>query len=237
MMAISVALTALSFGLLSLGRIEHNKGDAALLVASFNLNLDNQQAPGLDAWVHSSKPDVLALFELTSQHAPLIERLKTSLPHAVMQMQDDPFGVAILSKMPLDGAEVKSHMESTPFIEASLKVHGRPILIRAIHPMPPISGRDRQTRDSLINAVSRVNGEPLVVLGDFNASPWTPVMRALADKGLKRATTLMPTQNLYGGLPIDHVLASDAHWYVLDAGVGGNHGSDHNLVWAHLTAR
>lgn len=43
MVATSVALAALNFGLLNLDRIEPSKGEQGLMVASFNLNLDNQQ--------------------------------------------------------------------------------------------------------------------------------------------------------------------------------------------------
>lgn len=233
----TVAMVTLNFGALILGRIDQVNGDQSLVVASFNLNLYNHHAPGLEDWVKSGQPDVLALYELTSQHAHLVERLQKSLPHALIQPQDDPFGVAVLSKLPLEGAQVKKHLQSTPFIEARITVHGKQVMVRAIHPMPPISGPDRATRDALIKAVAKRSDEPLVVAGDFNASPWTPAMRQLTGGGVKRATSFEPTHTLYGGLPIDHILASEADWSVSDAGVAGNFGSDHRLIWARLIAR
>ena len=155
----------------------------------------------------------------------------------LVQEQDDQFGVAVLSKLPLESAKVMKHMASTPFIEARMQVHGRAIMVRAIHPMPPISGPDRLTRDALIKAVASKVDEPLVIAGDFNASPWAPAMRQLGVFGVKRATTFEPTHTLYGGLPIDHILASEADWSVSAAGVAGNFGSDHRLTWARLIAR
>lgn len=237
MVITTLVMTTLNFGPLSLGRISSVNREPSLSVASFNLNLDNHQAPGLDNWVASEGPDVLALFEVTPQHAPLIERLKGSLRYVIKQQQDDQFGVAVLSRIPFDGAQVKTHKGSNPYIEAKIKIHGTPVLLRAIHPMPPISESDRAKRDELISAVAQRGYEPLLILGDFNASPWTLAMRELSNKGIKRATSLQPTHTLYGGLPIDHILATEAHWQVVSAGTGGDFGSDHRLVWASLRTR
>lgn len=237
MLFATAAMVALNFGPLSLGRIDQANDDQSLVVASFNLNLDNHHAIGLEDWVKSGQPDVLALFELTPLHAQLVERLRKSFPHALIQPQDDQFGVAVLSKLPLEGAQIKRHLESTQFIEARITAHGKPVMVRAIHPMPPLSAPDRATRDALIKAVATRGDEPLVIAGDFNASPWAPVMRQLAAGGVKRATTFEPTHTLYGGLPIDHILASEADWAVAEAGVAGNFGSDHRLTWARLIAR
>lgn len=237
MLLVTAVATALNFGPLSLGRLDHGGAGPGLLVASFNVHFDNPASPGLEAWVQAEQPDLLALFEVTSRHAPLLARLKALYPYEITQLQDDPFGVALFSRRPLSDATVTRHQGSTPYVAATFGTGREQTLVRAIHPMPPISSADRAMRDALIHAVSRTQGVPTIIAGDFNASPWTLAMRQLADQGVKRATTLMPTHTLYGGLPIDHILATEAHWHVADAGVAGAFGSDHRLVWAKLFRR
>lgn len=237
MLLATMALAGLNFAWLSLGRLDEGRSDRDVMVASFNLNLENSQASGLEDWVAANRPDVLALFEVAPEHAALLERLQKTLPHIVKQAQGDQFGLAILSRSALHGAQLKDHKGSTPFIDASMNTRGTSVLLRAIHPMPPLSPADQQVRDELILEAARGQDGPLLIMGDFNASPWSLSMRSLHAKGMARATTLEPTHTLYGGLPIDHILASAAHWRVTAAGVAGAFGSDHKLVWAKLARK
>lgn len=79
---------------------------------------------------------------------------------------------------------------------------------------------------------------PIILSGDFNAAPWSPLMaRIMADAGLSRLSVTGPTwpsKALIVGIPIDHVLGG--------AGVGvagslvlGDIGSDHRPVQVRIT--
>ncbi len=115
------------------------------------------------------------------------------------------------------------------------RITGKLIRVIAIHPMPPISSADKVARDALLVRVTQKDSEPTLIVGDFNASPWALGMRDLNRTGFKRASGMMPTQSLFGGLPIDHILASESHWRTAQAGVAGSFGSDHSVVWGKLT--
>ena len=250
MLTVTTALVIANFTLLSLQALpEHPndqsnqsdqksqnvRNDPILSIASFNINLDNMVAPGFEAWVQANGPDILVILEATPEHAPLLARLKASYPHSVSQLQNDPFGMALLSRHPLIGAKVSQHQASTPYLEAGLNWAGKLIRVIAIHPMPPISSADKVARDALLVRVTQKDSEPTLIVGDFNASPWALGMRDLNRTGFKRASGMMPTQSLFGGLPIDHILASESHWRTAQAGVAGSFGSDHSVVWGKLT--
>lgn len=91
-------------------------------------------------------------------------------------------------------------------------------------------------------AITRVAASaepPLVVAGDFNAAPWSHTVRDLAARsdvrlvrrGLDFTKTFRPISGF--GLPLDHLLVSDA-WQVLALEYGPPGGSDHTPLIVDL---
>ena len=85
----------------------------------------------------------------------------------------------------------------------------------------------------------RASDDAPLVVGDFNATPWSNAFAGPSSRGWRRATGLAPTWPVAWrgvmGIPIDHVLASSA-WRVGGARVGPDIGSDHRPVMARLYA-
>jgi endonuclease/exonuclease/phosphatase (EEP) superfamily protein YafD len=214
-----------------------------LRVASFNVNLDNAEHQRIAQWVKELNPDVLALLEVTPAMQPLLDALRPHYPYAVVQLRDDPFGLAVLSRYQLLDEGIKQVNGCTLSLTAHLMLpvlpEGHGVLLNVLHPTPPISPELRFDRDAAIRALAPTDllshGTNAIALGDFNATAWTPAVRDLAQQGWARATTLQPTW--MGVLPIDHILATHAHWQVLRTGVGPRLGSDHHPVWADLVMK
>jgi endonuclease/exonuclease/phosphatase (EEP) superfamily protein YafD len=126
----------------------------------------------------------------------------------------------------------------TPHFNAVLATPaGGAFQLTVVHPMPPISPTDRQARDDLfaqLGAAPPGSAVARVMMGDFNTTPWSAGLRRLHSAGWARASGLVPTYSLLRSLPIDHILATRAHWRVAAAGVGPWLGSDHKPVWAVL---
>jgi endonuclease/exonuclease/phosphatase (EEP) superfamily protein YafD len=84
------------------------------------------------------------------------------------------------------------------------------------------------------------SGLPVVMAGDFNATPWSAGWSVVQQAGLSRATPLRPTWPAHAGIPalipIDHIAAS-AHWVVRNSRRGPAIGSDHFPVEAVLALR
>ena len=84
---------------------------------------------------------------------------------------------------------------------------------------------------------------PLVLIGDFNCTPWSPAFRKLVSySGLRdsrRGLGVQPTwPSPFGpfGIPIDHALVSkDLH--VIDRSVGPQVGSDHRGIVVGLALK
>ena len=227
----------------SLERATPAAGQHTLRVASFNVNLDNAEHQRIAQWVKELNPDVLALLEVTPAMQPLLDALRPHYPYAVVQLRDDPFGLAVLSRYQLLDDGIKQLNGGTPSLTAQLMwpvlPDGHGVALHVLHPTPPISPELRFDRDAAMRTLAPTDlisqGANAIALGDFNATAWTPAVRDLAQSGWARATSLQPTW--MGVLPIDHILATHEHWQVLRTGVGPRLDSDHHPVWVDLVMK
>ena len=222
----------------------------ALRVATLNLNYQNHDLQPLGQWLGAGDaPDILVLQEFTPAHQQAIEggrgaEWARAYRHRSQHPQFDPFGIAVLSRWPIRSAQEVAPQAS----EDTLKLHlvidwqQRPIALTAIHPMPPIDPDHAKARDrSMMLEAKRLAAldMPGILVGDFNDTPWSPGMRALAPY-LLRATGLTPTwPNAHGRvslLPLDHALVT-RHWSVVEQAVGPNVGSDHRPAMASIVLK
>ena len=115
----------------------------------------------------------------------------------------------------------------------------------ATRPYPPVNARQSQVRDQQLQAVGELAAEtagPLLVMGDLNTSPWSPIFHELA-----RTSSLRDSRRGYGlqvtwtgapfvWLPIDHVFVSD-EIVIHDRRVGPDIGSDHLPILMDFSVR
>lgn len=207
-------------------------GMAVLSVASINVHLDNRDTAPLVRWLTEASPDVVVLHEVSPEYARQLESYGGYL-YKQLAPASDPFGIAILSHLPLIGANTSADMDGIRHISAQLNWHGQPVTLVTWHPMPPLSPRYHQARNTRLRAIAQAVGRdsyPAVLAGDLNATPWSNAFHEIDQMGLRRATGLLPTWPAAGlgwmGIPIDQVLIS-AHWTVVEASRGPDLGSDH----------
>lgn len=232
----------------SLPGAEADNGNQPLLVvASANLNLASTDFRALETWLLSEQaPDLLLLQEFTepARRALAGAELRALYPYRLEAPQPDPFGLAILSRHPLEEGQILEPTDplQTLRLHASMRLAGRSVALVALHPMPPLNHAYAAARDAtLADESARLarTGQPALMAGDFNASPWSRSLFAI-DPTLQRASGLAPTwPNALGRLsllPLDHVFAS-GHWRTVDNGLGPDLGSDHRPVVVRLQLR
>jgi len=123
-----------------------------------------------------------------------------------------------------------------PSVVAGVTIDGASLGILLVHPLPPVSAAaivaQREALDAVADRARRMTG-PVVIMGDFNATPWSrPFRRVLARSGLcdSRAgfgiAASFPAGSAILRIPIDHVLASCAIG-VHDRHIARDVGSDH----------
>jgi endonuclease/exonuclease/phosphatase (EEP) superfamily protein YafD len=213
-------------------------GGAELRVASANVHLSATEIAPLSQWLEQTRPDVLVLLEVSPQYATALRQLP-GYPHRLIHADDSPFGIALLSRLPLRQPRVNADDQGIAHLRAQLRFAGCDLAMTAFHPMPPLSADYQTRRDRRLHELLRSAGEqPALLAGDLNATPWSSAFVGLDELGWRRASGLAPTWPSLGaglmGIPIDHVLAT-RHWRLLGHERGPDIGSDHLPVLARLS--
>lgn len=218
-----------------------------LRVATVNTHTDTRDFTRLGAFLRAEALDVVFFVEATP---PLISYLRTEFSDAYPVLYDEStngtLGFAVLSRVPVESIEtVPLDGRRRRFIRTQLTWDGQVVTLFGIHPLPALGTRWAERRDAELAQLYRLVAAepgPLVVLGDFNAAPWSAPMRRWSDLPLRNAARgfgIAPTWYVGTPLlsaPLDYILISP-HWTVSDHRLGPDVGSDHWPVVAELGLR
>lgn len=212
-------------------------GSTELRVASANVHLSSTDIAPLAAWLARAQPDLLVLLEVSPSYAKALEQLP-GYPYRLFHADSSPFGIALLSRLPLSRSVVAEDDQGIAHLRAQLRLNGCGFGMTAFHPMPPLSPDFHARRDKRLRELLEVSGkQPTLLAGDLNATPWSTAFAGLDARGWRRASGLAPTWPSLGagiiGIPIDHVLAT-RHWRLLAQERGPQIGSDHLPVLVRL---
>ncbi len=236
--------------------VERTEAGAPLRVMSVNVLVVNRRHDDVVAAVERAAPDIVALQEISRAWHPVVERLARRLPYvAPADWRTQPSDNILLSRHPV----VESRLALPPgrvrwfaHVEATVDVNGRRIRVLAVHPPLPAGPLLTDIRQAHLDYYARVAAAtelPLLIVGDFNITPYSPRFRALLRDGGLRYVHLgwawprsWPSANrgsyqrYVRGFPIDHVLTS-RHFAVAGARAAEDVGSDHYPIVTDLVLR
>lgn len=210
--------------------------DSDLTVLWFNVFSKNMTSPeALERAIRDSGAD-LAIFTETESLQHVLDRLRDIYPHYAGPAPFTVFepSLMILSKRPIDLLEPMGDLPVGPGRTAHFRVGhpGEQVEVVAVHLGKPwYLGQSGAEEHVLNRLVKRSWDGPLLVVGDFNAAPWSKRIREVQRRrGLAHAplpVATWPTEFGKYGIPIDNVflrgpvgLVSLAPW---GAGLGSNH--------------
>ena len=207
-------------------------------VMAYNSWMKNGDLAAMEAEIRRNRPDILGVPEFFANKRPLIGRLRDILPYHADCVDKPHCYLAFFSRWPIRELHAASLWEGPPYIHATVDAPGGPVEVFVVHTLrfPWLGSQFRQVR-AMARIVRRTKG-PLLVMGDFNASPFSVMLRTFEqDTGLRRLTWLPTWPATPLPLPqiaIDHVFVS-GHWR-LAAGpwTGRAAGSDHRPVILEL---
>jgi endonuclease/exonuclease/phosphatase (EEP) superfamily protein YafD len=211
-------------------------------VLSLNVHTESTGYDQVRRLIADENPDVVALVEVDQRWLTQLAPALTAYTGRIEAPRPDNFGIALYARGDVVGSATEL-ATPLPTITAEVTVAGTHFDAIVTHPIPPISGasveRQRQQLD-LIAARARSTPGPLIVMGDYNATPWSRPFRRLVDRsGLcdSRAgfgvQASFPAMTAMLRIPIDHVLVSCAIG-VRDRRIGRDVGSDHLPVIVDL---
>lgn len=187
--------------------------------------------------IRAVDPDILLLEEVSDRWVASLVPALSNYPHASIEPRNDNFGIALFSRLPFALCTVTNiGSAEVPTILAELHVADDTFALLGTHPLPPAgktySAFRNEQLDLLSEVVTGLHG-PVIVMGDLNATPWSPHFRKLLrnsrllDSGRGHGIQpTWPTHNFLLRLPLDHFLHNDGI-VVTRREVGPDAGSDH----------
>ncbi|MEG3895651.1 MULTISPECIES: endonuclease/exonuclease/phosphatase family protein [unclassified Microcoleus] len=207
-----------------------------LRILHSNVLTNNRRYSEVISLVKAEQPDIAVFVEVSTVWAKELAVLSEIFPYSCQQQESDRFGSAIYSKLPLENASVKAFSSQRKSLLADVKFQGKVISMILVHPTVPVKQHSFIDRNQQLAAIGEYAAQvknPLVVVGDFNTTMWSPFYKNMVKTGkLRNARSgrgILPTWPTFMPLlyiPIDHFLVSKEIG-VLKIHTGRNVGSDH----------
>lgn len=251
------ALGLAAYGLISLGPAwdRFEQASAACAPVPLRVAIANIEAVGattahfaaVEANLRAARADVVALVEASPRFYDAATALRADLPHSVGKR--GAHGAVILSRHPLTELTVRPWPDDAPIHElARFELGEAEIGIAALHLSRPIIG-PQEAEVAQLGALLSALPPNRILLGDFNAAPWSHAVAEIERDGGVRMTPgfrrtwrgLYPNPFFNWRIPaiygaqIDLVLASEA-FGVRSSSVFEIPGSVHWGVVAELEA-
>jgi endonuclease/exonuclease/phosphatase (EEP) superfamily protein YafD len=218
--------------------------DAALTVVNLNISTRDDHYSQITDYLLTTDADLVALIEVRQDMLDHLERtLSDEYPYIYAEPSRWTLGLAFLSKTPFTHTRtVPFESNGRQFLDVGIEWEDQSITFYSVHPYPPIMPQWAQSRNAeytqFADRAANVDA-PLVLVGDFNAVPWSyPVQQIQATTDLRPANLgygVRPTWTFarFIQAPLDYLLVSDAI-EVVGYEIGPAVGSDHRPVVARL---
>ncbi|MFQ5658403.1 MAG: endonuclease/exonuclease/phosphatase family protein, partial [Candidatus Methylomirabilales bacterium] len=203
----------------------------------FNVNTINQSHKEVGAFIHSQRPDFMVLVEVGRTLGSALQKTRGAYPFSASVLREDGFGIALISRIPFENAEIVSIGErEVPSVIARFEIDGQPLTVIGIHAHSPVSQTHWRYRNSELADLTQVASSQkghVMILGDLNTTSWSPFFRDLL-----RKTGLRDSRNGFGvqptwptvfpplWIPIDHCLLSSGvvvHNRRIESSIGSDH--------------
>ncbi len=220
------------------------KAETTFKVYSANIYKDNWDFSALTLDIQKINPEIVSLLEVSIDQFELLQPLKQSYPYSFQTISKDVLGVVLLSKFPLNDYKVTRLSEyGNLLMEARVTINQKSVKFYGFHAQRPRFGNFKKRSSQFLRLARQINEEslPVIVAGDFNATPFSPLFRELLS-----ITKLIDTKEGFGWqpswptffpplwIPIDHVLVTpDIQIHMRNT--GSYIGSDHYPVITELS--
>ncbi len=224
-----------------------------LTLTAVNVYINNHDHDRITDVLSKAPADVIAVFEINEK---LFDRLKQQLafshPHVEGRPLAHAFGVAVFSRHPLRDVNTVGLDSSGGSMLVTLDINGHPYRIAAIHPTSPMSPSNFKRRsDHMAKVQAGIKkwqeghpDEPVVMIGDFNLTPWSPhfvdLLKSTGLRHVAEGTGMEPSWYALPvfpfGLVLDHCLISK-QLKLQSYRFGPSVHSDHRVLTVELSTK
>src|SRR5262249_55224425 len=146
--------------------------------------------------IATTQPDVFAAVELTYDWQRELESLNETYKYRkiLSAPNDSVLGVAVWSKRPIKNVIVnRPDPDNPPWLLVEMDSPDEPLTLAVLHPPNPVHPTTLALRDKQLREVAmtlRDHTGNIVAVGDFNAAPWSPIMRDFCNRSRLRDSRL-----------------------------------------------
>ncbi len=216
---------------LSVGPFQLQAEEKKLSIAHFNPLAGNLDHPAITKEVLRLDADLVSLVEIDpNMKLTIIPALQVKYPYSYDCSGTDYCQNIILSKYPILNGDGQGHWIGPPYSRVHLGGEMTGVTFVSVHTTRFPQSRDqlRQVRE-LLRLLESESGD-LIVMGDFNATPFSRITTTLEQGANIRRLTDLPTWPSRIHLPqvaIDHAFASENFRVIGKQQIGEAAGSDH----------
>jgi len=219
----------------------------ALTILHFNVYTQNPRRAEIIDYIRETEADLVFLLEVGPQWEKLLHTLSPDYRIIQYLPARHNFGIAVIGRVPINKSRIR---RDNPFnlaaLEVELEWEGEPLVIHAIHTIPPVDARATAARNTQLLDLARevaASSHATLVVGDINATPWSSVSDEFEElSGLRNGQqgfgyqATWPTRIPVGRIPIDASYHS-ASMTVIHREIGPELGSDHLPVIFEVARR
>ncbi|QDV40344.1 Endonuclease/Exonuclease/phosphatase family protein [Stieleria neptunia] len=217
-----------------------NQDARRLRVLVTNVEEENDQFARWREVILDQDADVIIMAEVDQRWAETIDELKPIYPNQIVYPQNNWYGMALLSRLPILESEIRFRVQDdVPSIDTVVELpSGDDVRIVGVHPRPPEPIRDNHAtaRDAELvlwgNELAD-DDRPIIIGGDLNDVAWSQSTRLF----LRLSRLLDPRRGrgffnsfhadrIWMRFPLDHVFHS-THFAFRDMRRLSHVGSDH----------
>ncbi len=220
------------------GVAEVPDGYRELRVMSFNVWLWNRDQDAIRNQIELQDPDIVFFAEVNRYTREMADSMLDTFPYQYPTMLSYGFHLRIMSRYPLSDVTVRGPWKGPVFARVSLGPQWGNLTILGTHTIraPQVNAQWVQVT-TLADYVQTIPA-PRLVVGDFNATPYSRMVRTFAARsGLKRRTSIptWPASNWrLPQLAIDHMFADRELLFPDGVQAGEMAGSDHLPIVARV---
>lgn len=220
-------------------------GSTSVRLLLYNVHRAATSYEATRALIRDSRADLVGLLEVDDRWLRELAPVLAGYPGRIERTRDDNFGIALYATGTAVGAAEALGTQLPTIVADVTTPGGAQLAVVLTHPLPPIAGAlhaDQLTQFTAIAArVRGLAGAPVVLAGDFNATPWSHAYQLLRRRsglcdsraGFGHQATFPASWPAALGIPIDHVLVA-CELGVRDRRIGPDAGSDHRPVIVDL---
>lgn len=222
------------------------QAETTFRVYSANIYKSNNDLSRLSHELQEAAPDIVVLLEVSPEHVEQMRPAIQRYPYSIVNTSFGTLGIGIvfLSKFPILNHQLTKLSEhGNAIIEVALEINKKPVIFYGVHAQRPGVDNFNERKEQFIMLARQISKQtlPVIVAGDLNSTPLTPMFRKLLKiSGIRDSRTgfgwqpSWPTYFPVFWIPIDHILVSP-EVHVHERATGSRIGSDHYPIFAELS--